>query len=114
MEPYPPAVVEDAPTSTGVGFLVTGGVFTGLGAVNLLTAPICKTDLISNRDVQNGCLVASLVAGGAFLAVGVPLLIVGGVKRSKYKQWKASHPIAAGLDFSATDSGGALLLRGQF
>src|SRR5687767_13773673 len=34
----------DRPAS-GVPFLVVGGIFTGIGVVNLATAPVCKTDL---------------------------------------------------------------------
>lgn len=111
--PYEPSA-EDAPPSRGVGLLVAGGIFTGIGVLNLATAPICKTDLIGNRDTQDACLIASLVLGGTFIAVGVPMLVVGGVKRGKFKKWQADHPMAAGLGFSPTRGGGALTLGGQF
>lgn len=114
----PPAAeesyVSDARPSRGVGLLVAGGIFTGIGVVNLATAPICKTDLIKGNDTQDACLIASLVLGGTFIAIGVPLLVVGGVKRGKFKQWQAEHPMAAGLGFSPTRGGGALTLGGQF
>ena len=110
----PPEVWQETPPSSGVGFLVTGGVFTGIGVLNLLTAPICKTDLIPDRDTQSTCLVAALVVGGTFLAIGVPLLIVGGSKRSKFKEWKASHPVAGGIGFSATNGGGGFTFGGEF
>jgi hypothetical protein len=104
----------DTPPSRGVGLLVAGGIFTGIGAINLLTSPICKTDLVGNRATQDACFTASLVLGGTFLAIGVPMLVVGGVKRSKFKRWQADHPLAAGLGFSPATGGGALTLGGQF
>ena len=114
VQPEPMAMSQEAPPSSGVGYLVAGGIFTGIGAVNLLTAPICKTDLIPDHDTQNTCLIASLAIGGTFLAIGVPLLIVGGSKRSTYKHWKADHPVAGGFGLSAANSGGGLTFGGQF
>jgi hypothetical protein len=121
--PPPPAAGAAAPEypsdldgprpSSGVGYLAAGGVFTGIGALNLLTAPICKTDLIPNHDTQDACLIASLVVGGTFLVIGVPLLIVGGSKRSTFKQWKANHPIATGFGFTTASGGGMLTFGGQ-
>jgi hypothetical protein len=108
-----PDTPPDERPSRGVGLLVAGGIFTGLGAVNLLTAPICKTDLVGNRDTQNTCFVASLVAGGTLLAIGLPLLIVGGVKRSHFKAWQANHPLS-GLAFSPAGGGGSLTFVGRF
>lgn len=111
--PEYPSAMEGAPTSSGVGYLVAGGIFTGIGALNLLTAPICKTDLIGDHDTQDTCLVASLVIGGTFLVIGVPLLIVGSSKRSTYKQWKADHPVASGLGFTTASGGGMLTFGGE-
>jgi hypothetical protein len=99
----------DEPPPRGVGLLVGGGIFTGIGALNLLTAPICKTDLIPDHTTQDACLIASLVIGGT-----LPMLIVGGSRRSTFKQWQASHPAAAGLGFSPARGGGALTFVGQF
>jgi hypothetical protein len=104
----------DSKPSSGIGFLVTGGIFTGIGALNLLTAPLCTTDfLIPNRSAQQGCLIASLAIGGTFAAIGVPLLIVGGVKRSAYKKWKADNPMVGGLGFSTVAGGGMLTFGGE-
>jgi hypothetical protein len=113
-QPYPSYGADEARPSTGVGQLVTGGIFTGIGAVDLLTSPICKTSLIPNEAAQNSCLATSLISGGIFMAVGVPLLIVGGVKRSAYNRWKAEHPYAAGVGFSTAKGSGTLTFSGQF
>ena len=111
--PEYPSYLDTAPKSSGVGYLAAGGVFTGIGALNLLTAPICKTDLIPNHDTQDACLIASLVVGGTFLVIGVPLLIVGASKRSTFKQWKAANPIASGFGFTTASGGGMLTFGGQ-
>jgi hypothetical protein len=96
---------EEPPSSRGVGYLVTGGIFTGLGVLNLATSPLAQTDLVQ---------IVSIAVGGTFLAIGVPLLIVGGVKRSKYNDWKANHSVAAGFGFSTANGGGSLTFKGQF
>ncbi|MEP7123771.1 MAG: hypothetical protein ABJE95_22775 [Byssovorax sp.] len=111
--PEYPTDLEVAPKSSGVGYLAAGGVFTGIGALNLLTAPICKTDLIPDHSTQDACLIASLVVGGTFVVIGVPLLIVGASKRSTFKQWKAAHPIASGFGFTTASGGGMLTFGGQ-
>ena len=85
------------PPSTGLGLLIAGSVFTGIGALNLITAPICKTGLIPQASTQNLCLAASLVLGGVTLVIGVPMLAVGASKRSKYKEWKQSQGVVARL-----------------
>ena len=82
--------------STGVGHLVTGGIFLGLGVLNLVTAPICRTDAVE-KDMQDPCLFASLGVGGLFVAVGTPLLIIGTSKRRTYKEWRRQHPHLAVL-----------------
>jgi hypothetical protein len=111
----PPPMMVPAPVfapagpapSTGVAFIVVGSVFTGIGALNLITAPICETSVIP-RATQGLCLGASLVFAGITLAIGVPLLAVGVSKRGKYKEWKESHGVVARL----TDLGVAPLPGG--
>jgi hypothetical protein len=105
--PPPGGGYVDAPSS-GLGLLITGGVFTGLGVINLATAPICKADTQFSPDTQNVCLIASLAVGGTFLAVGVPLLIVGAGKRSTYNAWRAEHPVASGFGYQPVRGGGGL------
>jgi len=110
-EPPPPAMgpsqaMNEERPSRGVGYLVTGGIFTGLGAANLAASPICLS--LPNESVHTPCLVASFVVGGVFLVIGVPLLVVGAGKRSAFKEWQASHPGLAGLGFSADRKAGSL------
>jgi hypothetical protein len=110
----PPPMIVEAPPSNGVGLLVAGGIFTGLGVLNLATAPLCKGLTSLSESGRNACFDASLIVGGLFLATGIPLLIVGGTKRSAYKEWKASHPMAAGLGFSAGKNAGTLTWKAEF
>ncbi len=109
----PPAEAEKPPSS-GVGLLVAGGIFTGLGAVNFATAPLCSTLTSLGSSGQQGCLDASLILGGVLLATGIPLLIVGGVKRHAYTEWKANHTALAGLGFSARSGGATLTWKAAF
>jgi len=128
-EPSPaPAGSSEKPPSSGAGYITAGAMFTGLGVGNLLTAPLCKTGLIS-RDLQDGCLYGSLIVGGTFLLIGVPLLIAGAGERSKYNEWKAQQAASSvrpgprvagqritygGLGFSAAKGGGVLTFGGRF
>jgi len=111
----PPSYSSEPPPSSGVGLIVTGSIFVGVGAINLITAPICKTDLVQD-SVQNVCLGASLVIGGTFLAIGIPLLAVGVHKRNKFREWKQEHRLGAleGLGFAAASHGGALTWEAHF
>jgi hypothetical protein len=112
--PAPPPPPSEERPSTGLPFLITGAVFTGVGVLNLATSPLCKTDIIRDGDTQNVCLGVSLAVGGAFVLVGVPLLIVGASKRSTYNEWKARNPVASGLGLSTARGGGALTFEGRF
>ncbi|GMU03653.1 hypothetical protein KH5H1_77760 [Corallococcus caeni] len=98
------------PPPTGTGMLVTGSILTGVGAVNLLTSPLCKTSLVPG-DTQGVCLGTSLVVGGLFAAVGVPLLIVGVSRHNSYVEWKRQRSaLSALLDLNVTPTpGGAAL-----
>ncbi len=109
----------DTAPSSGLGLTIAGSVLTGRGALNLATAPVCKVDaLFPERDTQDLCLYSSLIAGGAFIAVGVPLLIVGLGQRSEYQRWERAHPAQAsllsGLRLAVTDHTMALSLHAIF
>src|SRR5262245_38274387 len=69
-----PPVPERAP-STGVGYLVMGGILTWLGALSLATSPTCNPALINDPYKQDIRLDTSLFVGGTLIIVGVPLLI---------------------------------------
>ena len=113
MPPAAPEAPEEAPSS-GIGLMVTGGILMGVGALNLASSAICKTDAVA-RSIQDGCFIGSLALGGTLFTVGVPLLIVGAVKRSTYKEWLTHHPEEDGaLGFSVASGGGALTFRGRF
>ncbi len=106
--PEPPA---EARPSKGTGFMVTGAVFSGVGAVTVLGTPsICKNGSPYQTN-RSGCETFGYVLGAGFVAVGIPLIIVGIVKRSNYNKWLAEHPaagVAAGLSLTPLAGGGAL------
>lgn len=104
-----PAPGFEAPPS-GTGMLVTGAIFTGIGGINLLTSPICVTPVIQS-STKTICLGLSLGVGITFAVIGVPLLVVGAGRRSRYVEWKKSHGALGkltDLGFAPTP-GGALL-----
>ncbi|WP_375758427.1 hypothetical protein [Corallococcus exercitus] len=104
------------PPPTGTGMLVTGSIMTGVGAVNLLTSPLCKTSMVP-RDTQDVCLGTSLVIGGALTAVGVPLLLVGISRHNNYVEWKRQHRALAALtdvSIAPTRGGAALTWNASF
>jgi hypothetical protein len=114
--PPPPPVYVERPPSTGIGLIVTGSVFTGIGVVNLVTAPICKTSAIA-QSTQSLCLDASLVLAGITLAIGVPMLAVGVVRHNAYVEWKKSNSLAArltDLGIAPVPGGGVLGWRTAF
>ena len=115
VEPAPVASRQRRPPS-GVGFLVSGGILTGLGVLNLAASPVCKTDLV-REDVQNECLIVSLATGGVMLAVGIPLLVVGGAKRSKFLEWQEQQPRRRPLpivSFAPLEGGGRFVFLHSF
>jgi hypothetical protein len=104
---------------TGIGETVAGGILVGLAVLDLAEACLCKVDaVIPDRKEQNPCLYATLIAGGLFSAVGVPLLVVGLRKRADYRRWEQSHPAAGamlrGLRVSGGHQGVGLSLSAAF
>jgi hypothetical protein len=112
--PMPPPV--PPPPSTGTGLVVTGAIFTGVGGINLVTAPICKTSAIQ-PNVQNLCLGLSIGLGVGFAAIGIPLLIVGIGKRDAYREWKKQNNVIGrltDLGFAPAPGGGAVTWQTAF
>lgn len=96
--------------STGTGLLIPGGILTGIGVLNLATAPLCMTSLVDDR-VEDECLVASLVVGGVMLGVGIPLLAVGASKRAKYLEWRRRSRVDYG--FAPLREGGVFVFGAE-
>jgi hypothetical protein len=86
----------DPPPSTGTGFIVSGWILTGVGALNLASLPICKADFYP-ADAEDTCVAASLVVGIGGLGLGIPFLIVGYNRRSDYHEWRRRHPLLRSL-----------------
>jgi hypothetical protein len=104
------------PPPTGTGMLVAGSILTGVGAVNLLTSPLCKTSMVP-RDTQGVCLGSSLAIGGVFAAVGLPLLFVGISRHNNYVEWKRQNRAVALLTdvgVAPTPGGAALTWNASF
>ena len=99
------------PPSKGTGLLITGSVLLGVGLVTVISTPsICRngTGAATTGVSTSGCNNVGYVFGAAFGAVGLPLMIVGLVKRSNYNAWLADHPVVSGLSLAPLAGGGAL------
>ncbi|HRG98703.1 MAG TPA: hypothetical protein PLR99_20770 [Polyangiaceae bacterium] len=98
--------------SKGTGFLIAGTILTGIGAVTVIGTPsICKTGTGSATTGKStaGCERFGYIFGASLAAVGIPLMIVGLVKRSNYNAWMAEHPVASRLSVSPLAGGGGAL-----
>jgi hypothetical protein len=100
---------------SGMGPMITGIILTSIGGANLLTAPVCMTDvygeLVGLEELQRVCLGASLVVGIGGLGVGIPLLLRGNRQRNAHKDWLATD---ATLQLTPTDGGAVATLAGRF
>jgi hypothetical protein len=96
-----PPVYGTPPPPSGTGLIITGSIFTAIGGVNLLTAPICVTGAVS-PDLQTVCLGAALGIGITFVVVGIPMLVVGVSRRNAYREWKRSGGFARLTDLDVT------------
>jgi hypothetical protein len=107
---------DDAKPSSGVGLIVGGWIVTGVGVVNLATIPVCSADFYP-RESEDLCVTLSIAFGVAGVVIGVPLLVVGYNKRSKYKEWSKRHAVLDHLlrtQVAVQNDSALLLYRGSF
>ena len=112
--PLAAAPAADAPArpSDGTAAGVTGTVLGLVGLGALLTIPACTG--IGSTDHARECVGAAAGSAFVFLVVGLPLLGLADSQSTAFKEWKAAHPGAAGLGFSAAKSTGSLTWTAQF
>jgi hypothetical protein len=84
--PPAPATPAAPPPSSGLAWLVVGGLATAGGIGNLATSPLCELHAI-RLSARTPCLGMSLAFGAGLLALGIPLLVVGSGKRSAWMDW---------------------------
>ncbi|MBN2718280.1 MAG: hypothetical protein JXX14_20720 [Deltaproteobacteria bacterium] len=75
------------PYSTGTGQRITGGIFLAIGLINLVTAPICLSDMVDS-ELEEACLIGSLSIGGVMTLIGLPMLAAGNAKKRRYLEWR--------------------------
>lgn len=80
--------------SSGTGLTIAGGIVSGASVFSFIAAPICKLDGRNlSRTAENVCIGVYVGLGIVQLSVGLPMLIVGLVRRSKFKKWvREYHP----------------------
>lgn len=115
----------DPEPSTGLGHLITGWIFVGAGGAELLFGlPACALmtnlddSLYTNADdVQTACFATVGVMATVFLAVGIPLVVIGSQKRKKYKAWQQRTSFKQHLgrtSFVPLEGGGSALYSVRF
>jgi hypothetical protein len=97
----------------GTDALASGGALTVIGTLSFVTAPICRTGVVSAAE-QGPCFTTSFVAGTPFLVLGVPLIVFGAVQRARYNVWARKHPTLVGFVFSPTPTGGTVAWSTRF
>ncbi len=76
--------------------------------------PNCRSTLIVSTDVQETCLLVSVITAGALVAISVPMFVIAEGKAKKYQEWQTTAPATAGFGFSAGKGQLALTFSGQF
>ncbi len=110
-----PAEASGPEPKKGLGMMITGGVITGLYALPLTLygiVIIAGSKKIANESGSDGVGTAGSALGGVVLgfglvglAVGVPLLGVGGSRFSKWRKWKQANKVALAPNVGRTAFG---------
>lgn len=85
LAPAPP-VSDVAPPSNGLALLLVGSGLLVAGVANVATSPLCLSSSI-RVSAHTACLGTSLAFGVAFLGAGIPLVVVGALKRAAWVEW---------------------------
>ena len=115
-EPEGPAEASNQPEpKKGLGMMISGGVITGLYALPLSLwgiVIIAASKKAANETSSDGVAKAGGALGGIVLgfglvglAVGVPLLGVGGSRFSKWRKWKQANKVALAPNVGRTAFG---------
>jgi hypothetical protein len=100
---------------SGLGKIITGWVFVGLGALNLATLPICFSDVYKQQNTKDICIGASATIAVVGVTVGLPLLLVGYHQRKKYKAWEEQGALLLErTTVAALPGGGEVLYTARF
>lgn len=91
-----PMTIPKRPESNGLSYIEAGIVLLSVGGVNLLTAPLCASDLV-RRDLKTPCAVTTLSVGLSAATVGLPLLVVGLNKRRRFQEWRERYDVGFGV-----------------
>jgi hypothetical protein len=92
------ALEADPEPSSGLGLLIPGAIMTGVGALNLLSATICVADFYRDYVGRTGttwCLIGSIGVGVGLLGAGIPMTIIGTMRRTEHKAWEERQRLAA-------------------
>jgi hypothetical protein len=82
------------PPTSGMGFLITGGIFGGIGLTHLIASIVSfipnASGFVSATSSSDGVL--NLVLAMVAFSIGVPVFIVGLNRRAAYDEFVGKHP----------------------
>jgi hypothetical protein len=79
--------------SKGTGFLVAGGIVSGVSLVFFASSALCQLDEDNSQRDQNVCTAINASIGAVALGVGIPLLVIGVLRRTEFQEWvRTYHP----------------------
>lgn len=113
-EALPVSAPPSAEPPSGTAATIVGAILVGVGGINLLTVPVCRTDFYGEAVGpvgQDACLASSLILGGGFVIAGVPVLLTGLKNRREHAEWEGAQ---AHLGVNVTPRSGQLVIAGSF
>ncbi len=96
------------PPPTGMDFLGAGIAFSTIGALSLVAAPLCNTNIVEAAH-QSSCFEATFLVGVPATAVGIPFIVAGALQHAKYKLWLREHPLFLALRAAPLPHGGGVV-----
>jgi anti-sigma factor RsiW len=116
---------DERPPTTGVPFLVTGGILTGTGALTFAAAPfycaVVQTasalefqSAAQSSSAETLCWGLFIAAGLTQLAIGIPMIAVGSAQRHRYIEWRKDHPIIERVSIIPVNGGAGLAWHAEF
>jgi hypothetical protein len=91
----PPAAAPVAPPAaepaSGLAFLLVGSGLLVAGGANLATAPLCEV-VSMKPTARTPCVATSVAFGLAFVAAGIPLVVLGAHRRETWNRWHDQGP----------------------
>jgi hypothetical protein len=72
---------------------VAGGVVTGVSLLFFGSSAVCQINEENTQAGQNVCTAINASIGAVALAIGIPMLVIGVLRRNEFQEWvRTYHP----------------------